>query len=79
MERSVIVAGNYYDAAMRIKIALVSLGQWFNRRLISRFKFLTCIEDKQASHFFSYDQTRWQLAKTLQLNKMWNAHIVHDA
>jgi hypothetical protein len=64
---------------MRIKIALESLGQCFNRRLISCFTFLTYIEHKQASHFFSYDETRWQLAKTLQLKKMWNAHIVHDA
>jgi hypothetical protein len=54
----VLVADIYYDATMRIQIALVSLGLWFNRRLISRFTFLTCIEHKQDSHFFSYDQTR---------------------
>ena len=48
----VIVADIYYDATMRIQIALVSLGLWFNRRLISRFTCLTCIEHKQASHFF---------------------------
>ena len=50
-EKRYRIAGIYYDAAMRIKIALVNLGLWFNRRLISRFTFLTCIEHKQASHF----------------------------